>query len=192
MTHRDVKPQNILRSAEGRWVLCDFGNAKHVDSCALEHTWAGTPMYISPQLRQGFGGERACYSPFKSDVYSLGLSLYYAATLRPPLELVAQDNLETNTQTAIKALPYPDTLKYVMNLMLKPSELNRPDFLQLQSYLNPTNPSKALSLSQEAQKVCTGCSSALRSNYYALACGHPVCAACKDKRCFRCNPRLAG
>lgn len=157
-----------------------------------QHTWVGTPMYVSPQLRQSLGSRESIhYSPFKADVYSLGMSLYYAATLRPPQELVAQDNLEAKTQTAINALQYSDTLKSVMTLMLNQSEKERPDFVQLQSYLEPANLSKALSSSQEAQKVCTRCSSALRSNYYVLTCGHPVCATCKDERCFRCNPRLA-
>ncbi|MCC6650729.1 MAG: serine/threonine protein kinase, partial [Candidatus Eisenbacteria bacterium] len=73
--HRDLKPANVIRDTSGRWVLVDFGlglTADRRDSPA--HASAGTPMYLAPEIfRGGKPGE-------SSDVYSLGLLLWFALT----------------------------------------------------------------------------------------------------------------
>ena len=175
VAHRDVKPQNILRSAEGRWVLCDFGSSKTVNFGEDEHTLVGTPLFISPQLRQNYGrSEFAQYNPFKSDVYSLGLSLYYAATLQQPKVLAARDNLQETTQTVVSSLPCSDSLKKVLIDMLQVAEADRPDFLQLQDNLESQRQTLNVS-SQSMGGRCTECTEPLRSNYHVAKCGHRFC-----------------
>lgn len=78
ITHRDVKPQNImLRQTGGRPVLLDFGLAAVSDGLGRTltgHSPGFTPMFAAPeQLRMGQADAR-------SDVYSLAGSLYYAVT----------------------------------------------------------------------------------------------------------------
>lgn len=77
VVHRDVKPDNILRRANGSCLLSDFGIARAMDSDAAltrEGTSIGTPQYMSPeQLR----GEKI---DGRSDLYSLGVVLYQLLT----------------------------------------------------------------------------------------------------------------
>ena len=78
--HRDIKPQNIIMSRDGKVKVTDFGIAKVVDSTTVTTTAAGTVHYISPE--QARGG----YSDERSDIYSLGITMYEMVTGRVPFE----------------------------------------------------------------------------------------------------------
>ena len=68
--HRDIKPQNIIISREGKVKVTDFGIAKAATSNTINSNAMGSVHYISPE--QARGG----YSDEKSDIYSLGVTLY--------------------------------------------------------------------------------------------------------------------
>lgn len=68
--HRDIKPQNIIISREGKVKVADFGIAKAATSDTVTSNAMGSVHYISPE--QARGG----YSDEKSDIYSLGITLY--------------------------------------------------------------------------------------------------------------------
>ncbi len=82
--HRDIKPSNLLIDAQGQVKITDFGLAKaFVDrNPGLTSTGIvmGTPLFMSPE--QGRGGP----IDQRSDIYSLGASLYYVLYGRPPFE----------------------------------------------------------------------------------------------------------
>jgi len=78
--HRDIKPQNIIVSKNGNIKVTDFGIAKAASSNTLTSGAMGSVHYISPeQARGGFSDER-------SDIYSLGITMYEMVTGRVPFE----------------------------------------------------------------------------------------------------------
>ena len=70
IVHRDVKPQNILIARDGTAKVSDFGIAKAASSNTITANAMGSVHYISPE--QARGG----YSDEKSDIYSLGVTMY--------------------------------------------------------------------------------------------------------------------
>jgi tRNA A-37 threonylcarbamoyl transferase component Bud32 len=93
LIHRDVKPGNILFSSEQTAKIGDFGLAVAAEqnAQAQNEIW-GTPYYVAP--------ERLNNEPedFRSDIYSLGATLYHAIAGRPPFEG------ETNSASALRDL----------------------------------------------------------------------------------------
>ena len=93
--HRDIKPQNIMISKEGRVKVTDFGIAKAATSNTITSNVMGSVHYTSPE--QARGG----YSDAKSDIYSLGISLFEMLTGRVPF------NGDTTVAIAIKHIQEP-------------------------------------------------------------------------------------
>ena len=81
MLHRDVKPSNLLVDETGMVLVADFGLARAVDESDASRTGevVGTLRYMAPEQFSGAADAR-------SDVYSLGLTLYELLTLRPALD----------------------------------------------------------------------------------------------------------
>lgn len=93
--HRDIKPQNIIISKEGKVKVTDFGIAKAATSNTITSNVMGSVHYTSPE--QARGG----YSDEKSDIYSLGITMFEMLTGRVPF------NGETTVAIAIKHIQEP-------------------------------------------------------------------------------------
>lgn len=78
--HRDVKPQNIIISKEGKVKVTDFGIAKATSSNTISTNVMGSVHYTSPE--QARGG----FSDAKSDIYSLGITMYEMITGELPFD----------------------------------------------------------------------------------------------------------
>lgn len=79
--HRDIKAHNVMREAGGRIVLMDFGAGQLLEAARNQDERAiGTPSYMAPEV---LAGGRATV---RSDIYSLGILLYYLVTGTFPVD----------------------------------------------------------------------------------------------------------
>lgn len=80
IVHRDIKPHNIMISKDGKVKVTDFGIAKAISSNTISSNAMGSVHYTSPE--QARGG----YSDAKSDIYSIGITLYEMVTGQVPFD----------------------------------------------------------------------------------------------------------
>lgn len=103
--HRDIKPHNILVTADGRAKVTDFGIARAVSAATMTHTGdiIGSVHYLSPEQAKGVQTNE------QSDLYSLGIILYELLTGKVPYD--------GETPVAI-------ALKHLQENPVPPSQLN--------------------------------------------------------------------
>ena len=111
--HRDIKPQNIMISKDGKVKVTDFGIAKAATSNTITSNVMGSVHYTSPE--QARGG----YSDEKSDIYSLGITMFEMLTGRVPF------NGETTVAIAIKHIQeeLPSPREYVPEIPISVEQI---------------------------------------------------------------------
>ena len=112
LLHRDIKPDNVFLTEDGRVVLIDFGSARQfARGKTMNHTRLVTPGY-APLEQYGSAGK---FGPY-TDIYALGATLYHALTGSPPP--AATDRIQSNL--AIRLPPAtPDGLEQAVNKALE-------------------------------------------------------------------------
>lgn len=143
ITHRDIKPQNIL-IVNGQYKLCDFGEIrimKREEGIVVQRI-RGSELYMSPILFFGLrnGLIQVKHNTYKSDVYSLGMCLLYAASMHfsGTDEIREMTDMEQINETLYKYLGdrYSNKLISLIHCMLETEELLRPDFISLEKKLD--------------------------------------------------------
>jgi serine/threonine-protein kinase len=126
VVHRDVKPGNILITADGQVKVTDFGIAQAVsseDHLAEEGSVMGTATYFSPEQASGEAVDG------RSDVYSLGVVLFEMLVGRPPF--IGDTPLAVSTQHVHGAVPFPsqfnDTVPRDLEAIVMESLAKSPD-----------------------------------------------------------------
>jgi len=139
ITHRDIKPQNILLK-NGRFKICDFGNARILKrQGVIIQRIRGSELFMSPIVYEGHrsGKQNIRHNAYKSDVFSLGMCLFLAASLSYDGPNIIR--LIYDMKAIKKVLKYNLAKRYSENLinllwtMLQVEEKKRPDFSELKA-----------------------------------------------------------
>ena len=147
ISHRDIKPQNILIFKNKVYKLTDFGEARRIrekdnnNNSLAQYSLKGTELYMSPLLFNGLrtGQIDIKHNTYKSDVYSLGLCLLYAATandksLFEVRRIIEMDKIRRYVSLALKD-KYSEKLIDIIVSMLEIHEQKRPDFIELEEII---------------------------------------------------------
>jgi hypothetical protein len=88
LVHRDVKAQNVMRAKDGgRIILMDFGAGEFINDRPATSRRQGTPLYLAPEI---LAGEHASV---RSDIYAVGVLLYYLVTSNFPVRAASVPDL---------------------------------------------------------------------------------------------------
>ena len=153
ISHRDIKPQNILvfndkdNKLKKIYKLADFGEAKELlkdDKPTNRQTLRGTELYMSPILFYALRSKKSKnyikHNPFKSDVFSFGLCALFASTLcfeslYDVRELKSNISLTVVVKKYLKNR-YSNDFINLITKMLDINEVTRKDFIELENELN--------------------------------------------------------
>ena len=149
ISHRDIKPQNILLCKDNSLKIADFGEAKearnrnNIDT--MRQTIRGTELYMSPILFDSLKtkkryGKYILHNSYKSDVFSLGFCIVLAATLKVDSLYVIREvkDMIVMSQQIHKFLKkrYSEKLINIIVSMLEIEEKNRFDFIELEKIVH--------------------------------------------------------
>ena len=142
ITHRDIKPQNVL-IVNGVYKVCDFGEAKVIDGCdVIRQTIKGTELYMSPIIFRALNKKQnqLVHNTYKSDVFSLGMCILLAATLtfQSLYDIRELKDMDKIKNILIKYIIAKFSYDFV-HILVKMLEINedlRPDFIELEKILS--------------------------------------------------------
>ena len=145
ISHRDIKPQNILVFKNNVYKIADFGEAKQIENMTINlicNSLRGTELYMSPLLFNGLrtGQVDIRHNVFKSDVYSFGLCILFAASLQmiSLYDIRKIVDMKEVRKYLDKMIGNKYSKKFIdlVAMLLEIYEKNRPDFIQLEEIMN--------------------------------------------------------
>ena len=139
ITHRDIKPQNIML-IKGKFKISDFGNSRLLkrEGYCLQRI-RGSEMFMSPVMFRGLRANKVqvMHNAYKSDVFSLGMCFLLAATLSyNPLNAIRELYNIIDIYNVIYSFlgnRYSQNVLNILHFMLQIQEKMRPDFIELES-----------------------------------------------------------
>jgi serine/threonine protein kinase len=143
ITHRDVKPGNVLVASDGRIKLTDFGIARNVSEATMTRTgiMLGSPAYIAPEVASGGAVIPA------ADLWGLGATLFAAVEGAPPYDADG-DPLETVGKVVNGKVPKPKAgpLANVISALMKKEPGDRITLREVRHRLYPLQTKTPLDL----------------------------------------------
>ena len=137
IAHRDIKPENIIIFKNNIYKLGDFGEAKGTKNADKLSTLRGTDTYMSPILYKGLqlAQEDVIHDIYKSDVFSLGYSFLFAASLNHDIlnEIRDLEKIEDIKKVLYHKMKprYSENFINIILRMINPDERKRIDFISL-------------------------------------------------------------
>ena len=128
--HRDIKPSNLLVDREGKLFVADFGVARFEADVNMTRTGdlMGTPRFMSPEQASGISSKAI---DARSDIFSLGSTLFELLTLKPVITAIAPASTIRELQT-LQPIPLrahdsniPHPLERIVLKCLQPDPINR-------------------------------------------------------------------
>jgi uncharacterized protein (TIGR02145 family) len=124
IVHRDVKPSNIFLVGNLEPKILDFGIAKMLETdAALTHTGTqmGTPVYMSPELVNADKN-----IDHRSDIYSLGVTLFYILQGQPPYDATTISNFQIFNKIYAEPLPLLSGIPDIFNQIIQKATAKKP------------------------------------------------------------------
>ena len=188
IAHRDIKPANVFLTGS-TFKLGDFGWSRRIrNEENLYVSLSGTASFLSPNLRHAMlrCEYRVCHNAYKSDVFSLGLTLLCMVLL--------QKSVNTREDQIVSALAdtrCAEWLRSLLFLMLQTEELHRPDFIMLSDILRAASSRgvacihspyphsfQACPLCLDSARLVTLCSLCSNGQLCGTPTGMETCTAC--------------
>ena len=142
ITHRDIKLQNIL-IVNGKYKICDFGESRNLSQKGiLVQPIRGSELYMSPILFSGLNEKllHVTHNTYKSDVFSLGMCILFAASLdyNSLYEIREMSNMNKIRNVLMEYLSnkYSNDFIEILLCLLEVKEKKRPDFIQMEKVID--------------------------------------------------------
>jgi serine/threonine protein kinase len=144
ITHRDVKPGNVLIGDDGQIKLTDFGIARNMSDVTMTHSGLvlGTPAFISPEVAAGDPATPA------ADLWGLGATLFAAVTGEPPYDK-GDDPVATVTEVVHGEIPRPPSdapLADVISALMVKDPAARMSLVEVRRRIRPLLPEPGVSV----------------------------------------------
>lgn len=133
IAHKDIKPSNIFIDNHGRTKLADFGLAGFVDESNISYDYGGSLAFSSPEVLM-----MKPHNPYKADIWSLGVSIFYLATGKYPFPHCGRKNILRLILAEMYTIPVDmdDFIKNLIKICLQTNPDKRMSFAELKDMVD--------------------------------------------------------